>query len=208
MAPRTLEAESVLGLCSGHTQYSAQSPQRTARGRNTTPLSHLADVPVLLYSLPHFSPLPLLSLYFSLAQYPTRVLYEWADGECFCMCAVQMRGLLLCVSVREREKEMKRMQGMEENKDKYTGKRSSREGETDGEKLGPASEYNQFSYEPWFPSAPPQQPTSIVFVCEGKAGNEAFTHRGSILQTSKCTYTSLNHWRHLQICNSINCRLP
>lgn len=114
------------------------------------------------------------------------------------MCAVQMRGLLLCVSVREREKEMKRMQGMEENKDKYTGKRSSREGETDGEKLGPAS----------FPSAPPQQPTSIVFVCEGKAGNEAFTHRGSILQTSKCTYTSLNHWRHLQICNSINCRLP
>lgn len=54
------------------------------------------------------------------------------------------------------------------------------------------------------PSAPPQQPTSIVFFCEGKAGNEAFTHCGSILQTCKCTYTSLNHRRH----NSVSCRLP
>ena len=71
------------------------------------------------------------------------------------------------------------MQEMEENKDKYTGKRSRREGVTDGEKLDPASEYNQFSYEPSFPSAPPQQPTSIVFFCEGRAGNEAFTHLGS-----------------------------
>lgn len=58
----------------------------------------------------------------------------------YCMCAA-----------RRREKEMKRMQEMEENKDKYTGKRSRREGVTDGEKLDPASEYNQFSYEPFFP---------------------------------------------------------
>lgn len=41
-------------MCCGPTssaasaQYSAQSPQRAAGGRNTTILSHLADVPVLL----------------------------------------------------------------------------------------------------------------------------------------------------------------
>lgn len=106
MALPTLEAESVLGLCSGRTQYSAQSPQRTAGERNTTPLSHLADVPVLLYSLPHF--FPPSSLSFSLAQYLTHVLYEWASGECFCMCAVQMRGRFLCVSVKEEQGEGER----------------------------------------------------------------------------------------------------
>lgn len=46
-------------------------------------------------------------------------------------------------------------------------------------------ESNQFSHEPWFPSAPPQQPTSIVLFREGKAGNEAFTRCCSILQTSE-----------------------
>lgn len=170
MALPTLEAESVLGFCSGRTQYSAQSPQRTAGERNTTPLSHLADVPVLLYSLP-----PL-----SLAQYLTHVLYKWASRECFCTCAVQTRSPLLYVCGKEREKEMKRMQETEQNKDKYTGRHSRREGVTDGEKLDPASVYNQFSYEPFFPSALPQQPTSIVFFCEGKAGNEAVTLFGSI----------------------------
>lgn len=66
------------GLCSGRTQYSAQSPQRTAGERNTTPLSHLADVPRLLDSLPHPSALPLSLPPFSLAQYLIRVLYKWA----------------------------------------------------------------------------------------------------------------------------------
>lgn len=60
-------------------------------------------------------------------------------------------------------------------------------GKTDGEKLGRVPESNQFSYKPWFPSAPPQQPTSIVLFREGKAGNEAFTRCRSILQTSEST---------------------
>lgn len=48
-------------------------------------------------------------------------------------------------------------------------------------------ESNQFSYEPWFPSAPPQRPTSIVLFREGKAGNEAFTRCRSVPQTSEST---------------------
>ena len=75
--------------------------------RNTTPLSHLADVPVLLYSLPHFFPPSSLSS--SLAQYLTHVLYKWASGECFCMCAVQTRGPFYCyVCGREQQGEEER----------------------------------------------------------------------------------------------------
>lgn len=64
--------------------------------------------------------------------------------------------------------------------DKFTGRHSSSEGVTDGEKLDPASAYNQFSDKLFFHSALPQQPTSIVFFGEGKAGNEAVTHFASI----------------------------
>lgn len=41
--------------------------------------------------------------------------------------------------------------------------RGKREGVTDGEKLGPASEYNQFSYEPLFPTAMPENPHPLCF---------------------------------------------
>lgn len=69
-------------------------------------------------------------------------------------------------------REMERMQAMETNK---YGAGGSIVRETDGEKLGGVSEYNQFSYEP-----SSQQPTSIVFPSEGKAGNEALARCGSI----------------------------
>lgn len=106
----TLEAESVLGLCSGRTQYSAQSPQRTAGERNTTPLSHLADVPVLLYSLPHF--FPPSSLSFSLAQYLTHVYTNGPVGS-VAVCVRCGREAVYCVqaSRRSKERERKRWKG-------------------------------------------------------------------------------------------------
>lgn len=123
--------QSVLGLCSGRAQYSAQNPQRTAGERNTTPLSHLADVPVLLYSLPHsFPPSPL-----SLAQYLTHVLYEWGCGECFCTCATQTRGhLFQCTAKRMQEERWKWCRRLRKTKID-TQKRIARENVTEREKL-------------------------------------------------------------------------
>lgn len=120
-----LKAASVLGLCSGYTQYSAQRPQRTAGERNTTPLSHLADVPVLLYSLPHFFPLLSLFLPGSISNSCPIRMGQW--GAFLYMCGSDERLFIVCKRQRrsnEREKEMKSMQEMEENKDKYTRKQS------------------------------------------------------------------------------------
>lgn len=152
MALHSVEAESVLGLCSGCAQYSAQGPQRTARERNTTPLSHLADIPVLHYSLPYFFPPSSLVLSGSISHTRSIRMCQW--GVFLYVCSADKRLFTVCVCVcvqtkeDERVKEMKRMFEMEANEDKYTGKHGMREGITDGEKLGSVSEYNTFSYEP------------------------------------------------------------
>lgn len=154
MALPTLKAEAVLGLCSGRTQYSAQSPQWTAGGRNTTPLSHLADVPVLLYSLPHFLPPSLpLSLSGSISNSCPIPMGQW--GVFLCVCGADERPFIVCKrqgGARRGGKRRRGCRGWRKTKiNTQKSKAREREGETDGEKLGPASEYNQFSYEPSSP---------------------------------------------------------
>lgn len=79
-----------------------------ARERNMTLLSHLADVPVLLHSLPLFFP-----PFCGSKSNPCPL--EWACGECFCMCLCTC--LHMCVCGSEGWMEL-----MQENKDKYREK--------------------------------------------------------------------------------------
>lgn len=189
MSAQTLEAKSVLRLCSGRTQYSDQSPQRTAGGRNTTPLSHLADVPVLLFSLPHFFP----------PSPPSLIL----SGSISNSCPVRMGSVAVCVcAADERQFIVSQCQagarGVRRSKTKINTEEGEAKGRVrDGEKLGPASEYNQFSYETLFTLALPQQPTSILFSCEGAAGNEA-SH------TAPWYYRPLSAWIHHWITGDIS----
>lgn len=172
-------------------QLSPQPEPTVDRGRNTTPLSHLADVPVLLSSAS--PPLPPSFVSPSVSISNSCPMNGAAGSVYVCVVAKIGRLLCVCVHVKERGREAGKRREIRRKAAPERETEKNRKRVTDGEKLCLVLEYNQLSCEPSFPSAPLQQHTSIVFACEGKGGNEAFTHSGPKQQTLKHTYMSSNH---------------
>lgn len=140
LAPPGLEAGSILGLRSGHAQYSAQSLRRTAGERNTTILSHSADVPVLLDPPPpsSFRPPPFWL-------YSNSCLLRRGLGGVFlpCVCGwAEEGGRMRWKWCKGWRKQRWIHRKVEEERD------SDRWREI---KLCLVSEYNLFSYRPLFP---------------------------------------------------------
>lgn len=133
--PKTPPPQSVPRLCSGHAQYSAQSLQLAAGARYTTLLSHLADVPELLYSVPHSS-LPPSSLppSFGPSSTVTHIFSRWACGECF--SDAQAERCLLCIAAGGMREGDGNDAGDGGNKDEFRVKPSSRNNRADCQKSG------------------------------------------------------------------------